>query len=120
MATIMYRTITVQGKPHPVKLVFRSRLVRGLNLIPFVEIGGLVLSAGTIRFKRSPHEIPRSLVAHELGHVIQAKGLGWRYLPTYLLHRGKMEQVADWFGRQVESDNLPDAACPVWLDKFAR
>lgn len=118
MAEIWPRTITIDGVPRPIRLVFRSRLVRFLNWLPFVEIGGIVLSAGTVRFKRSPAEIPRSLVAHEIGHVIQAHWLGWRYLPKYLLNRKIMEVEADVLGGWVENGVSSTVERPAWLDRF--
>lgn len=112
MAEIWPRTITIDGVPRPLRLVFRSRLLRWL------PIGGIVLSAGTIRFKRFPAEIPRRLVAHELGHVIQAHRLGWRYLPTYLFTSKTMEDEAHELGHLLNADALPGVTRPAWLDRF--
>ena len=117
MAEIWPRSITVNGQSRPLKLVFRSRLVRVMNLIPGIEAGGLVLSAKVVRFKRSPAEIPRQLVAHELGHVAQAIRLGWRYLPTYLVRRARMEWEADESGVLIRM-NVSAVERPAWLDKF--
>lgn len=114
MAEIWPRTIAIDGVPRPLRLVFRSRLLRHF------AIGGIVLSASTIRFKRSPAEIPRRLVAHEIGHVIQARRLGWRYLPTYLFNRAAMEAEAHDLGHRLDAGQLAGVTRPAWLDRFGR
>lgn len=66
------------GRPwRGVKVKFRSRLAR---MLPG---GGITLSAGCIRLKRLPWEVPAILISHEVVHVEQAVRHGWTYLFRY-------------------------------------
>lgn len=44
--------------------------------------GGITLSKNCVCLKRSIHT--SSLIPHETIHVIQARDMGWKYLPTYI------------------------------------
>lgn len=110
MAEIVPITVHADGLSWKVRLVFRSRLLR---LLP---IGGLCLSRSTVRFKRDRRVIPLWLVGHELRHTVQARRLGWRYLPAYLLdwvssrlrgQRPDMESDADFFARAWATNGQP-------------
>lgn len=90
MAEIIRVTVHADGKAWPVRLIFRSRLLR---LLP---IGGLVLSRHTARFKRDRREIPLWLVGHELVHCRQAARLSWKYLPAYLWGWAASRLRRDW------------------------
>lgn len=117
MATIVPITVHADGLTWKVRLIFRSRLWR----IPVLSrlwdgIGGLTLSRSAVRFKRDRAALPLHLVGHELVHCVQARRLGWRYLPTYLWwglrhgfahERHPMEREADQYARGWDHNGQP-------------
>lgn len=51
-------------------------------------VGGITLSKRTIRLKRKIGDALRrnpDIIGHEAVHVYQARKLGWKYLPTYII-----------------------------------
>lgn len=98
----MMRIVSVPGYGM-VTLRFNSWIAR---------LGGknncITLNARTIRVAQD--NIGAMTFAHEWGHILQAKRLGWRYLPWVLMH----------YARSGYANSLPEREADVFMWKHWR
>jgi hypothetical protein len=67
----------------PVEFIVKD----GVKWLGLIGAGGITLSKNTTRVKydiKAAVYFNRYLLCHEATHILQARKLGWKYLPTYL------------------------------------
>lgn len=103
---------------HRVTVILNSWIARALK--PGGINNAVTLSGSTVRFSRDWYT--RFHLAHECGHILQAKRLGWRYLPwvlwTYLksgYRKSAAEQGADAYAADSYALYDHHGPIPSWV-----
>jgi len=97
MAINTHKIFQYAGRTYHVKLVFCSKHI----LLRLFGAGGITLSHKMSRFKRDRPEVPRELIAHELGHIVHATKHRMTYILKYIFNKRNMELEADLIGETI-------------------